>query len=233
MTVGVVIPWRSGCPHRARALAAVRAHIADHHPSFTVVLGETEGEWSKGAAVAAGVADLVDVDRVIAWDADVIVDPEAVRTALTTDSWAVPHYLVHRLSLTSTDLFLGGHDLTGLALDRTNGQDHRPYIGVVGGGITVLTADLMAAVPIDPRFVGWGQEDQAWSAALSSLAGAPQRGSADLVHLWHPPSPRKSRRVGSDENAALLADYKQARRPAQIRSLLADARRELVNGRQS
>ena len=66
-----------------------------------------------------------------------------------------------------------------------------------------------------------GQEDESWALALTTVAGQPYLGEADLVHLWHPPQQRLSRRKGSHENWALMRRYAAARRdPEQMRSIL-------------
>ena len=102
-----------------------------------------------------------------------------------------------------------------------NPYTERPYHGWAGGGIVVTTGETYRQAPLDPRFVGWGQEDEAWALALSVLVGKPRRGTADLVHLWHPPAERKSRSVGNHNNLALLNRYQRAARNA-------DAMRALV-----
>lgn len=55
-----------------------------------------------------------------------------------------------------------------------------------------------------------GQEDESWAIALATLAGPPWRGEADLIHLWHPPERRMSRRKGSPESWALYHRYREA-----------------------
>lgn len=46
--------------------------------------------------------------------------------------------------------------------------------------------------------------------ALTALVGEPHRGRADLVHCWHPPQPRWTRRRGSREGWELRKRYHQA-----------------------
>lgn len=57
-----------------------------------------------------------------------------------------------------------------------------------------------------------GQEDESWALALTCLHGQPWRGDADLIHLYHPPAPRVSRRKGSPESWALYRRYRDAAR---------------------
>lgn len=228
MTVAVVVPWRPGCPHRQAALDWVLAAYASHHPDWDVVLGTSaEGPFSRSQAIL-DAAHRTDADVVVVADSDVWVDPDAMRTAVeaSVHGWAIPHTLIHRLSPESTAKVLGGADWRGLPLSTDNTQDRRPYRGHETGTLVVFRRDVLDDVSPDPRFVGWGAEDDAWAYALRCLAGPPWRGPADLVHLWHPPQPRLSRRVGSRESRALLERYRRARRdPDAMRALVDEAAR--------
>ncbi|MEV6102611.1 hypothetical protein [Nocardia sp. NPDC051981] len=214
--VAVVIPWRAGCPHREAALAWVmnRWQQAGHRP----VPGKAPvGEWCKAAAVAAALP-AVDARVLVIADADVWTDgiTAAVDAVAAGEPWAIPHGPVHRLTRAATGAVLSGGQIGG-ALDQP------AYRGVEGGGIVVLDRDLYAEVPLDPRFRGWGQEDEAWAVALRAVAGLPWRGEAPLWHLWHPPQLRVSRRWGSRTGMALYRRYRHvARRPDAIRALIAE-----------
>lgn len=197
----VLIPWRAGCPHRERALGWVTQQLG-----HAVILGtHDEGPWCKAKALADAVARS-DADVLVVHDADVWCDglDEAISQVQAGAAWAVPHRMVHRLTEEATADRLAGGTATDL--------EQRPYLGYPGGGITVLRRDVWDRVPLDPRFAGWGQEDEAWALALTTMFGAPWRGRADLIHLWHPPQERKSRAVGSDESKRLLRHYQRARR---------------------
>lgn len=219
----VVVPWRPGCPHRDRAWAYVWTRHLD--AGHDVRVGRyPPGELRKAAAVADGLAGVAGL--VVIADADVWCDgiPAAVDAVRAGAAWAVPHRLVHRLTADATDAVLAGGDLEGPTTER-------PYRGQAGGGIVVTTTDLLDAVPLDPRFEGWGQEDEAWEAALLATAGRPWRGDAPLWHLWHPPQPRMTRHTGSKSSRALWKRYRQALRHAQrgapgpMERLLEEARR--------
>jgi glycosyl transferase family 2 len=95
----------------------------------------------------------------------------------------------------------------------------KPYPGREGGGITALSREIYDRCSIDPRFEGWGQEDEAWGYALNALAGRAVNLGAALVHLWHPVAARMTRRYGSRANQALSRRYLRTRydRPAMQR----------------
>lgn len=221
MTVAVVVPWSPGCPHREAAWAWARRQYEALR--LTVVEGGSSSEpFSRSQAIIDG-ARRTDADILVVADADIWCDglPDAI-AAVDDHGWAVPHRLVHRLSKESTERVLVGADWRGLPLSTDNAQDRRPYVGNETGTLVILRRDVLEQVPPDPRFVGWGQEDMAWGRALRLLVGPPWRGDADLVHLWHPPQPRASRVFGSAQSKALWQRYRAARRPEQVRSLIAE-----------
>lgn len=221
MTVSVLVPWRAGCEHRERAWAWVQARYTAEHPDWELVEGHSpDGPFSRSAGII-DAARRATGDLLVVADSDVWCDDIAPTLyAATVSGWAVPHRLVHRLSPLSSELVLDGADWRGLPLSTDNPQDARPYRGHATGTLVVLRTDVLATVPPDARFAGWGQEDDAWSCALHVLVGKPWRGTADLFHLWHPAQERRSRRVGNDANFALYRRYRAARTTTAMRALV-------------
>lgn len=196
----------------------MRARLEQH--DLDVIVGSHEGPWRKGVAVADALTR-TDADVLVVSDADVVCDdlPDAIAAVVAGAAWAVPHTRVRRLTTAATDQVLAGAIPHGPL-------EERPYRGILGGGIVVLPRDVYVEAPIDPRFVGWGQEDESWGLALSNRYGWPVRGSGDLWHLWHPPQPRTSRGVGSAESLDLFRQY--VKNPD---AALLEARRYLKNER--
>lgn len=222
MTVAVVALWSPGCPHRERNWDWLKAKLEAAHPDWPIVVGEHHGKlYSRTQAMLDG-ARKTDADVLVFTDADVWTDglPAAVDHVGDT-GWSVPHRLIHRLSADSTEQVLAGHDWRGLPLSTDNAQDARPYRGHEGGTLLVVTRGAFQIAPPDPRFVGWGSEDDALALALRTLVGEPWRGTDDLVHLWHPPQERRSRVVGTSGNKKLLERYRRAARdPRQMLDLM-------------
>lgn len=210
--VAVVVPWRGGCPHREAAFAWIRARY--EHAGYQVVVGETTGPaWIKAHAVADALTKTT-AETLIVADADVWCDHlhEALEHLHET-GWAIPHRRVHRLTPTATQDRLDG----GTGTETTQA----PYKGWEGGGIVAIHRHLYEQAPLDPRFVGWGHEDESWARALRCLAGPPWRGHAPLWHLWHPPQDRPSRRLGHTANVQLRDRYAAAaKNPEAMRQLL-------------
>lgn len=202
MSVAVIVPYRDGCEHRARAWDWLRARYAAEHPGWELLDAAGADPWVKAAAVMPAIA-ACHADVVIVADADVWCDElaSAVDEVQAGWAWAVPHRGVHRLTDTGTAALLAG------ALWEQQPLSERAYLGLLGGGIVIGHRDLLLSVPLDPRFVGWGQEDESWGLALATLLGPPHRGRGPLVHLWHPPQPRLTRRVGSDTGRRLRDRY--------------------------
>lgn len=226
MKVSLLVPFTPGCPHREAAWEWVQHRYETVFPTWEIVAGEgaTPDGYSRSRAIL-DAADKATGEILVVTDADVWCHPGLAVLRAAEDGWAIPHKLVHRLSPESTDKVLAGADWHGLPLSTDNPQDSKPYRGNETGTLVVLRRDVFTKAPPDPRFVGWGQEDDAWQVALRTMVGPPWRGDDDLVHLWHPAQPRKNRVVGSDAGKALARRYQAARnnRP-RMAQLLEEAR---------
>jgi hypothetical protein len=188
-------------------------------------VGEGGDPWIKADAVLPALLESA-AEIVIVADADVWCDglPAAVEAIEDGAPWAVPHATVHRLDEEGSRRYMAGESFEGLPLDR------RPYRGVMGGGYVVAPRETLLEVPLDPRFVGWGQEDLSWALALTTLAGGRWRGRAPLVHLWHPPQQRLSMKIGSKAGRALWKRYQAAANdPAAMRDLIGEIDHERFN----
>lgn len=221
--VAVIVPWRETDEHRAAAWAHIQRRWWTAHSDWPLIEGRPpDGPWVKGLAVADGLGR-TDADIIVVADADVWCDGVdlAVNAVTSTDAtWAIPHWWVRRLTAAATGNILTGGPLGGHLV-------RRPYVGFAGGGITVITRDLLKRAPLDPRFVGWGQEDQAAALAWRTLGGNPWRGAADLWHLWHPPQPRWAIQWGSPASQALWRRYRAAvDHPDQMAALVAETKEQ-------
>lgn len=217
MNVEVILPYRGGCEHRSAALA----WALGRYPWPVTIASCPPGPWCKAAAVTPA-AEASSAEVLVVADADAWCDGTelAVQAVIDGHPWAIPHTRVHRLTLAATTGMLAGREP-----DPAYRVEERPYRGVMGGGIVVLPRETYLCCPLDPRFTGWGQEDLSWGLALTTLAGTRWRGKADLIHLWHPPQPRMSRKTGSPEGAALHRRYKLAHNdPAAMSRLIEEAR---------
>lgn len=207
MSVACLIPYRDiGCEHRTRALEYVTARLQAEHPWPLVIGRHDEGLWVKAHAISDALAQ-TQAEILIVADADCWTDglAEAVARVEAGVAWAIPHRGVHRLNEDSTARWMAGEPLDGLPLAE------RAYLGVECGGVFVVRRDVYDATGFDPRFRGWGGDDDSLSYALRALYGPPWRGKAPLVHLHHPPQERACRNFGSMEGRDLRKRYARAR----------------------
>lgn len=217
----MVVPFRGGCSYRERAWRWVRGAYAVTYPDWRITEARApEGPWVKALAVTPAI-EASEAEIIVQADADCFTDglADAVQAVEDGAGWAAPHRKVYRLSEEGTEALLAGEDW------RRQKLTQRPYQGFLGGGIVVARRDALEVAPLDRRFVAWGSEDESHAFALNCLFGKPWRGKADLVHLFHPPQERETRRWGSRESWALRQRYFDARRdPAAMRALLEEAR---------
>lgn len=224
MNVSVLVPYRPDSPERDAAWAYVRQWWEREHPDWQIITGACpDGPWVKAEAVADALSR-ADGDLLVLADADVICHGvgAAVDAVRRGAPWAVPHRGVHRLAAAATTSVLAGGPLPDPGARPNRGVTVESYTGVAGGGLTALPRAAYERVPLDPRFLGWGSEDLAWSHALLVTYGGPWRGVAPLVHLWHPPASRMTRAVGSAESLRLLHRYRASPTPDRIAALLAE-----------
>jgi hypothetical protein len=226
--IAVLIPFGNSTPWRQRALEYTKAWYSENLENARIVLGQETDPWCKARAVGDAFSRSSEPIVIVA-DADCVAPgvKQAVLAVRQGAAWAMPHLKVYRMSQVATNEIYRGAppgSLTGKNL----WLDQSPYKGYEGGGITVLRREVYLNCPLDPAFMGWGQEDEAWAMALNGLHGAPWRGRAPLYHLWHEKPPRKSRYVGSDASMARLQEYKEARAHGGWSTLLEGARTSLT-----
>jgi hypothetical protein len=218
----VIFPWRGGCDFREAAWRWVEARYRGSFPGLPLARAEAPaGPWRKGCAVADAVrrsaADIIAIADADVWSLGL---PAAFAEVADGAPWAMPHTRLYRLSPEGTSAVLSGGRWEDQPLDQ------RAYRGLDGGGVVVASREVLMAIPIDPRFEGWGQEDEAWAFALGGLLGPVWRADFPMVHLWHPPQPRASRRHGSRENWQLRRRYLRARRDPRAMSALIEEAHE-------
>lgn len=225
--IAVLIPFGSGTPWRNKALEYTRTWYEEHLEGARVYIGSREGPWCKASAVNAALAK-TDEPVVVIADADSVTSgvAQAVQAVQQGAPWAVPHLKVYRMNQEATQEIYKGTPPGSLTGKRI-WYDQDPYKGFEGGGVTVLRRDVYLDCPLDPAFVGWGQEDEAWAMALNGLYGTPWRGQAPLYHLWHEKPERMSRYAGSAASLARLDQYKEARIHNAWTPLLEEARRSV------
>lgn len=216
--IAVIVPWRPDNAERDRNWAWLRKQWEP--TGWDIVEGHCpDGPWVKSHAVADALKRTT-ADTLVIADADVWCTTvhSAVETVVNDAAWAIPHHHVHRLTPEATGHLTAGTTTWNVHAPTTQ----KPYPGVPGGGLTVIRRDLYEQAPFDPRFQGWGQEDEAAGHAWTVLAGPPKRGNASLWHLWHPPQQRMGRVIGNPQGKTLRDRYRTTLTPHGIRALAAE-----------
>lgn len=207
MTIAVIVPLSTELDaHRARAWQWIRCRYESEHPDWEIVPGYCDGAWCKAEAVADALTR-TDADVFCIADADCWVDlPDACLVGGQLDV-LFPHWQVIRLNEQATArVYSAGLPDAPSPSDLTQAA----YVGKVGGGVVVVTRDLYERAPFDPRFLGWGREDEAFGRALLTLKRSHRHGDATLYHLFHEPQERQNRTQGSDANEQLWHRYRSA-----------------------
>lgn len=185
-TATVIVAYRdSGDGYRQSALAYVLERVWRGAARTVEVVDSGSPVFSRGESFNVG-AEQADADVCVFTDADVVPDTgavkHAIRAAHVMGVTAYPYTRYVRLSLDGTLRIYDG--LLPRAIDVE--WDSRDSVG----GIFICRRDhYLACGGCDPRFVGWGFEDVAWSATSATILGDHARVDTDLLHLWHPWDP--------------------------------------------
>lgn len=180
MRVVTLVPWRGGDHIREQAWSTVRAVLEDiGYPIFT---GDSDGKWARAAACNAAAASAGEWDIALVADADTILEPRAVRRAVSrvgrTHGAARPHDRRWMLDRHTSQLAIA-HGVESLKPGQLRSS-------APGGGALVVHRTAWDAVGgYDEAFVEWGYEDSAMNISLvvnsrwELLPGT-------AWHLWHP-----------------------------------------------
>lgn len=195
MDVVILVPWRGGDELREQSYRVVRPYL--NSLGWPIFEGDSDGLWSRGAALNAAAAEAGAWDVAVIADADTI-PPQgldaAVSAAHAAGGGIRPHDHLYRLT-PSGSLRVATDGLAGL-------REHHILDEYPGGGLMVVSRIAWDAVGgFDERFVGWGHEDSAFGIQLVVKASWDQLPGA-AYHLWHPDSPKRTREYAV--NAKLL-----------------------------
>lgn len=179
MRVSVVIPWReNGQYERERNVRLTVAHYAP--VKWSVVLADSHhNPFNRAASRNIGVEVNMDADVVVVCDADFLPPLDAVLAAcegaLADARLHQPFTEALYLTEAETASYLAGEGLP----DRS-GAD-------LTGGCFVMTPEAwFEAGGMDPRFEGWGGEDDAFRIAAETLLGPRVHHEGVMPHLYHP-----------------------------------------------
>jgi len=209
-----LIPWRDGPDDRRRLLWDWVRPSLDEIGWPLITAPGPDGPFNRSAAINQAATLAGDWDVALIGDSDTIQQPGAVHEAVEL---APEHGLVipwtHRIKLNALGTDIAVRRGTGWVNDEyRDGQDRTSPFG--GGGPVVVSRDAFDLVGgFDERFVGYGNEDLAFRAAVETLFIENQawRVGGMIWHLYHKPA----RFVGTSkaatpQNTSLWNRYQQA-----------------------
>jgi len=228
--ISVLVPFREpGDGHRTKLWDLIAASL---HKSFAEVLvGTDDGlPFNKGKAVNAA-ASRASGGVYLITDADTWVSPELVGKALDAitvgAAWSKPWNLKLKLDeQTTRDILAQGPAWDGTLTPRQRKGLENLNTFVAAPPLLVTREAFDGVGGMDERIAGWGQDDVTFARALRVLYGAPVMMRGTCIHLWHPRIGRSGRdlwdgQTSDAENRAIAAAYLRARRPEQMRELIA------------
>lgn len=186
MRTVILVPWRGGDELREQSWDVVRPYL--ERTGWPLFLGDSDGDWSRGAALNAAS------EAAGAWDVAVIADADtippvglahAVTKARQSRGGVRPHD--HLVRLTPSGSIAVARGGVRAVKERHIEREHR------GGGLLVVARQAWETVGgFDTRFNGWGHEDSYFNIQLVVHADW-NRTAGVAYHLWHPEPVRTGR----------------------------------------
>ncbi len=188
MNVRFVVPRRADGGHRDRLWAYCQTRWREAFDWPFAEGHHDDGPFNRSAAI--NDAAIGEWDVVVIIDADVVIDPEpvhaAVELAARTGNLVLPYTRRMLVGDKGTQAILDGYQGSWVRFAKPD--SNRGHCSSV---VVVPRALWDRVGSFDPRFVGWGAEDDAFLAACSQFADV-ERLAGDVWHLHHPPSPEKN-----------------------------------------
>lgn len=180
METVVLVPWRESDALRAWNYEIARPYL--ERLGMRIFEGDSDGAWSRGAAVNRAAEDAGTWDVAVIADADTITQAEAVHAAVShvrrTRAAARPHRGRHMLTA-------GGSYALGYYGPEALGPGDTWNMHRGGGTLVVHRAAWEAVGGYDPAYSGWGHEDTDLNVRLLAAAGWDML-DRPAWHLWHP-----------------------------------------------
>jgi GT2 family glycosyltransferase len=209
--ISVVIPYRATDAWRDRSLQYVADHLGVVFPDARVTFADDpNATFNRGRALNAGVRG-AGGDALILADADLWVPSAALRYAVSVVAeygMVVPFdHLVGLDHVATERVYEAVSAPDSVWPDEAVELDWRRRSV---GGCNIMRRSVFEAVGgFDERFEGWGSEDLAFEAAVSTLGGPVGWVPARAVHLWHPTDPSRGTEL-PEANARLAEEYQLA-----------------------
>jgi predicted glycosyltransferase involved in capsule biosynthesis len=185
---------------------------------FEIIVSEDDGLDPYSKTIAINNAYKKSTAEILAMvDADVWLDPQILLDAAAfitsnPNSWIRPCTDVYRIKKTKTKEIISGDP--SFSFPEITQKDCERVSVAVGGVFVFSKKQFETLGGMDPRFRGWGGEDNAWTIIMNKKFSYSQRWNKNLYHLWHPREKDSNGRVISfgqtTDNLELVSEYRVA-----------------------
>lgn len=191
--VAVLVPRREDGGERDALWAWCRARWKRDLPNAQIVEGHhTDGKFNRSAAINDAAEMAGEWDTAVIIDSDVFLEEGQARLAVLASQKlgqaVLPYTRRMLINKQGTDGMLSSPVSARPPTQRARPDPNRGHVSSV---VVVPRAQWDQVGGFDPRFVGWGAEDDAFWAALKK-AGKPRRVPGAVWHLHHAPSPERN-----------------------------------------
>lgn len=186
MKLSVICPLRAGFGHDRNAAWTTARVAAFAGDETEIIFGNSpDGLFNKAAAVNDG-ASRATGDVLALLDADAMLTRYAVLRAVqivADGGWCRPFHTVWALTEHYSAQVLEYPPSLDVPIDESEVAHKMPLNP--GMAVFLSRRDFEDIGGMDPRFVGWGGEDESWGFQCGTLLGQSQRVEAVCGHLWH------------------------------------------------
>lgn len=190
MTVSILVPFRPDGGLRDLVWSWLRRRYTMLLPEAEIVTADDPGEHFSRAASFNLAAAEAQGDILLMVDADAVVSAEQLEGAIAQADDSAGMVLAYCRYLYLTER--ASHEIMAGPVDRGPRPipEHEwEQWGSVSSVVAVSRKTWDVVGGFDPRFRGWGFEDNAFFYACQTLVAPHRRVEGDVLHLWHPPSP--------------------------------------------
>lgn len=188
--ISMLIPFRDSTGERSRLIKYLVPKWQAHMPDAEIIVASDDGDnpFSKTIAVNNAYKQAT-TDILIMMDADCWVQPNVLRKGADIIKkrrapWVRPCNKVLRINKNKTDFILQQNYLKRFPhISKDDCDRITPVVGLVAMFTREGFEDIGG---MDPRFRGWGWEDNAFNSLMDSVYGKHLLMNYPVYHLWHP-----------------------------------------------